>query len=163
MKLNYRLAESKDLQRVFDLYMDPLANAFLTFDAMDLKEFVSVYEGMLKQKNLFVVMLENNIVATYRLISKTHRQSHVLYLGGFTVDTASKGRGIGFEILKHIKNEARANSFGRIELTVDTENRGAISLYRKVGFEIEGKLRNNYRLACTGKFYDEYIMGLLLS
>lgn len=162
MTLSYRLVEKEDVRSVFDLYMEPTANPFLTFDPMPFEKFIPVFDDMFNEKNLFVVTSESNIVATYRLIRKTHRQSHVLYLGGFTVNGERKGRGLGYEILEHIKDEARVNSIKRIELTVDTKNRRAISLYRKVGFEIEGNLRNNYRLASDEKLYDEYVMALLL-
>lgn len=162
MQLSYRLAESRDLQAVFDLYMDQSSNPYLTYDPMSYEAFSSLFTSILQEKNLFVAETDGEIVGTYRLIQKTHRQSHILYLGGFTVKTSMKGKGLGFEILKHIVNVAEAGSLKRIELTVDTENQAAISLYRKVGFQIEGKLKNNYRLLSTGKLYDEYVMALLL-
>jgi RimJ/RimL family protein N-acetyltransferase len=162
MPLSYRLAESRDLPAVFDLYMDPASNALLTYDPMSHEEFSSLFNTILRDKNLYVVEVDSEIVATFRLIQKTHRQSHIIYLGGFTVKTSMKGRGLGFEILKHIKEDAERRSLKRLELTVDTQNHAAINLYRKVGFEIEGKLKNNYRLSSTGKLYDEYVMALLL-
>ena len=163
MHLKYRLAGIHDLQQVYELYMNPASNAFLTYDPMPMEEFSSLYISLLGEKNLYVVQHQAEIIATYRLIKKTHRQSHVIYLGGFSVKHSMKGKGIGFEVLQHIKQEALGQFCSRIELTVDTENHAAINLYRKVGFEIEGKLKNNYRLASSGKFYDEYIMALLIS
>lgn len=162
MQLNHRLAQDKDLQSVFELYMEPSANAFLTFDPMSVQEFFPVFKSMLADGNVYVSELGQEIVATFRLIQKVHRQSHVLYLGGFTIKKSFKGKGLGFQVLEHIKNDAKSRGFMRIELTVDTENSPAINLYRKVGFEIEGKLKNNYRLASTGNYYDEYLMALLL-
>lgn len=163
MQLNHRLAEISDLESVYHLYMDETANPFLTFDPMSLAEFSPVYHSMLTANNIFVVESGQQIIATYRLIQKTHRQSHVGYLGGFTVKTTHKGQGLGFTILDHIKRTAATRSLKRIELTVDTENKAAINLYRKVGFEIEGKLKNNYRLASTGRYHDEYLMALLIA
>lgn len=163
MQLSYRPATSEDLEPIFDLYMDPLSNPYLTYDPMSLQEFSRLYREILTTQNIFVVMQAAEVVGTYRLIEKTHRQSHILYLGGFTVKSSQKGKGIGQEILQHIKEEAIVRNFKRIELTVDTENHPAIALYRKVGFEIEGKLKNNYRLSSNGKLYDEYLMALLLN
>jgi putative acetyltransferase len=162
MTLNYRQAEITDLDAVFTLYMDDGANQFLTFDPMSLVEFSSVYRSLMKEDTIFVAELDGEVVATYRLIQKTHRQSHILYLGGFTVKNSFTGKGLGFAILDHLKIIAKEKAVSRIELTVDTENNAAINLYRKVGFEIEGKLKNNYRLSSTGKYYDEYIMALLI-
>lgn len=163
MELSYRPALPADLPDVFDLYMHPTSNPYLTFDPMSREEFTEVYHEMLQSKNTFVVTLENEIVGTYRLVEKTNRQSHIVYLGGFTVKSSRQGQGIGHDILEHIKAEARMKNFVRIELTVDTENQAAITLYRKVGFEIEGKLRYNYRLSSTGLLYDEYVMAVLLT
>jgi RimJ/RimL family protein N-acetyltransferase len=162
MQLKHRAARPCDLNAVFNLYMDPAANDFLTFDPMTISAFSPIYNSLLNDNNLFIVELENEIIATYRLIRKTHRQSHIFYIGGFTVKSSHKGRGHGFAILNHIKHDATKQSIKRIELTVDTENNSAINLYRKIGFEIEGKLKNNYRLSSTGKFYDEYLMALLI-
>lgn len=162
MQLNYRHAKTKDFESVFNLYMEDTANQFLTFDPMPLQEFSPIYNSMLHEGNLFVVEFGEEVIATYRLIQKTHRQSHIAYLGGFTVKRSHTGKGFGFAILDQLKTIAKEKSCKRIELTVDTENNTAINLYRKVGFEIEGKLKNNYRLSSTGGYYDEYIMALLL-
>jgi RimJ/RimL family protein N-acetyltransferase len=162
MPLNYRTARETDLEPVFALYMDESANPFLTFDPMTLSEFSPIYRSMRDEKNIFVVQLDQEIIATFRLLRKSHRQSHIFYLGGFAIKDSFKGKGYGKEVLEHIKTLAKNQSIKRIELTVDTENTPAINLYRKVGFEIEGKLKNNYRLSSTGKYYDEYIMALLI-
>lgn len=162
MQLNHRLAQEHDLERVFELYMEPGANAFLTFDLMLIQDFSPIFNSMLSDNDLYVCEAGQKVIATYRLIRKAHRQSHILYLGGFTIDKSYKGQGLGFQILEHIKKEAQSRNKRRVELTVDTENAIAINLYRKVGFEIEGKLKNNYRLSSTGKYYDEYLMALLL-
>ena len=162
MQLNHRFAQITDLESVYGLYMDSSANPYLTFDQMSISEFLIIYQTMISDQTLFVVEFENTVIATYRLITKSHRQAHIIYLGGFTVKSSLKGKGFGFQILEHIKNEVKKQSVKRIELTVDVENTPAINLYRKVGFEIEGRLKNNYRLASTGKYYDEYVMALLI-
>jgi hypothetical protein len=98
MQLNHRLAEKKDLAVVYDLYMDTDANSFLTFDPMSISAFENIYDSMLADKNIFVTELDNQIISTFRLIRKSNRQSHILYLGGFTVKTSVSGKGIGSEI-----------------------------------------------------------------
>ena len=47
----------------------------------------------------------------------------------------------------------------KITLTVVTENEPAWRAYRKVGFVQEGRLREVFRR--DGRWYDEYVMGLL--
>ncbi len=158
----YRLAGETDLDQVYDLYMDKTSNPFLTFDPMDQQAFTEKFQELLKTKTLNVATLNEEIIGSYRLIRKTDRQAHTTYLGGFVVKTSFKGKGIGTRLLKHIKEEGPNNGIKRFELTVDLNNEGAISLYKKVGFEIEGIIRMSYKLSATNKYYDEYLMGLLL-
>lgn len=47
----------------------------------------------------------------------------------------------------------------KISLTVVTENHAAISVYKKVGFVEEGRLRSVFRR--DGRWYDQFTMGLL--
>lgn len=157
-KLNHRLALPKDLEEVHAMYMDEQANPYLTFDPMPLALFEKVYGEMLAAGNLYVVEKAGEIIGTYRLLPKTHRQAHILYLGGFAVCAPAQGKGYGRQILLHIQQQAVASGFIRLELTVDLDN-PAVHLYRKVGFEVEGVIRKSYKNALTGKYYDEYLMG----
>lgn len=160
--LNYRSASAKDLDAVFDLYMNEQSNPYLTYDQMDKEQFQRIYQELLESGTLHVVDLQNKVVGSYRLIPKKDRQSDTLYLGGFVVDHSLKGRGIGSKMLKHITELAVARGTKRIELTVDIENEAAINLYKKTGFIIEGYIRKSYKRSSTGIYYDEYLMGLIL-
>ncbi|WP_428848894.1 GNAT family N-acetyltransferase [Terribacillus saccharophilus] len=52
------------------------------------------------------------------------------------------------------------HNVSRLELTVITENKAGVALYKKSGFDIEGTKRNS--LIINGKTYDEYCMSKLL-
>ena len=162
LSLIYRLASARDLDPVYDLYMDEASNPYLTYDPMDRKEFETVFQELLNTNTLFVVVENDEIIASYRLIRKTHRQSDTVYLGGFVIKSSLKGRGIGTKVLLYIKDESSRSGIKRIELTVDLENETAINLYKKAGFEIEGYIRKSYKLSATNQYYDEYLMGLIL-
>lgn len=159
--IRYRPATGKDLDDVHALYMDEAANRFLTYDPMSMQSFEPVYKELLDSGTLYVVELDDKIVGTYRLIRKSARQSHILYLGGFTIKHTEKGKGLGRQALTHIIDEAKGNNIKRIELTVDLQNHAAVNLYKKLGFETEGIIRKNYFLAADGKDYDEYLMSLV--
>ena len=160
-KIVYRLADEKDLQQVYDLYMDSDANPYLTFDHMPIDAFKTIYKELLVSNSLYVAEINNEIIGTYRLVRKPARQEHIVYLGSFTVKNTMKGKGLGKELLTHIIEEAGSNGIKRIELTVDLHNEPAIHLYKKLGFEIEGIVRKSYYLKATGKYYDEYLMALI--
>jgi ribosomal protein S18 acetylase RimI-like enzyme len=53
-----------------------------------------------------------------------------------------RGRGIGTKLTKKALAAARAFGLHRVELTVREHNAGAIELYKKAGFEIEGVQRD---------------------
>jgi RimJ/RimL family protein N-acetyltransferase len=48
----------------------------------------------------------------------------------------------------------------KISLTVFSTNKPAISLYRKLGFEVEGISKKQYKI--EGKYVDEVTMGKFL-
>ena len=161
-ELVYRLADKSDLQAVYTLYMEPGSNFYLTYDPMDLPAFEKIYDELLQTQTLYVAETNRTIIGSYRLIRKTHRQQHAAYLGGFVVSSANKGHGFGSRMLQHIKEDALNQGITRIELTVDINNSAAIALYKKLGFEIEGTVRESYTVAGTGKLYDEYLMSVIM-
>lgn len=160
--MNHRPARASDLDAIYHMYMEPAANPWLTYDPMDKEAFEPLFQTLLATGTLFVVDDGQEIIGTYRLIPKTDRQAHILYLGSFTIIRHWQGKGLGSRVLDHIKVYAFEQGKTRIELTVDVQNAPAIALYRKAGFLNEGRIRNSYRRNDTGEFYDEYLMAVLL-
>jgi len=160
--MHHRLAANKDFDFIYNIYMDEYSNPYLTYDPMEKEEFEKIYAELLATNTLYVVEENNHTVSTYRLIPKYYRQAHCVYLGSFGIRHSLKGKGYGFKILEGIKQNVQQNGQSRIELTVDVNNEAAINLYKKAGFEIEGTIRNSYRLSATSRFYDEYAMAVLL-
>jgi RimJ/RimL family protein N-acetyltransferase len=160
--MTHQLASQNDFTAVYDLYMDEAANKYLTYDPMSREDFSPIYNQLLQTDTLYVVKKDDDIIATYRLISKTDRQAHVCYLGGLTIKNSMQGKGLGKEILSSIKKLGEGKGKKRIELTVDMNNMPAIALYEKVGFLVEGVVKQSYKLASTGEYYDEYLMALIM-
>ncbi len=158
----HRLASQQDFESIYDMYMEESANPYLTYDPMNKEDFKKIYTGLLKTETLFVAENEGTIISTYRLIPKTDRQAHTVYLGSFTIKKDFQGKGFGKRILEDVKAYASKQDKVRIELTVDVNNTAAIALYKKTGFDTEGRVRKSYTLAATNEFYDEYLMAVLL-
>jgi RimJ/RimL family protein N-acetyltransferase len=70
-----------------------------------------------------------------------------------------RGQGIGTRLIARTLEAARAYGLTRVELTVRENNRGAIALYRRFGFEIEGLKRNALKI--DGRYENVVLMGLL--
>lgn len=160
--MHHRLATLQDFDFIYRIYMDETGNKYLTYDLMDQTALLPIYKDLLSTGTLYVVEEEGRPIGTYRLIPKLYRQAHTVYLGSLGIDPQYKGKGYGFAILEEIKENVRREGRSRIELTVDLDNDGAVHLYKKAGFAIEGVVRNSYKLSSTDQFYDEYLMAVLL-
>lgn len=68
--------------------------------------------------------------------------------------------GIGYSLFQNIIKWANECNIKKLELNVITENKRAIYLYRKFGFEIEGTRKMSTLI--DGKYYDEYYMAKII-
>ena len=71
-----------------------------------------------------------------------------------------RGRGVGGRLIERTLEAARAFPLVRVELAVRADNDRAIALYRRVGFEEEGRRRR--AMLVDGVYYDDIVMALLL-
>lgn len=70
------------------------------------------------------------------------------------------GYGIGTNLLKESIAWADSNDIKKMALSVLETNEKAITLYKTLGFEIEGVLRND-KVLSDGRFYNTIVMGRL--
>ncbi|MEB6337533.1 GNAT family N-acetyltransferase [Serratia rhizosphaerae] len=90
-------------------------------------------------------------------LNQSLRRRHVATFG-IGVDPAQQGKGIGGALMSAmIELCDNWTAIQRIELTVFTDNQGAIALYKKFGFEIEGTSR--HFAMRDGKLVDAYHMA----
>lgn len=80
---------------------------------------------------------------------------------GIVVAQAYQGKGIGTSIINQLIDWAKQNrTTTRIQLDTRKDNEVAVKLYQKLGFELEGCLKNSTLL--EGKYYDLYVMGMMI-
>ena len=70
-----------------------------------------------------------------------------------------RGQGIGADLIRRTLAAAMAFGFHRIELTVRENNTSAMELYKNVGFEVEGLLRDAVQV--DGVYEDLILMAVL--
>jgi ribosomal protein S18 acetylase RimI-like enzyme len=87
----------------------------------------------------------------------TMRHSGVLGIG---LLGEYRGRGLGEKLVRMALEAAHTFGFTRVELSVRHDNARALGLYRKLGFEIEGRKRR--AVLVDGIYHDLLFMGLLL-
>ena len=80
---------------------------------------------------------------------------------GIVVAKEYQGKGIGTTIIQKLIDWAKENGVTtRIQLDTRKDNKSAIRLYEKFGFEMEGCLRNQTLL--NGTYYDLCVMGMMI-
>ncbi|HET9147951.1 MAG TPA: GNAT family N-acetyltransferase, partial [Acetobacteraceae bacterium] len=109
--------------------------------------------------HMIVAEIGAAIVGAASLRRQAGRRSHAATLG-IMVAEARQRQGVGTAMLGALVDLAdRWLDLKRLELTVFTDNEQAIALYRKFGFEIEGRLRG-YAFR-DGAYADAYTMARL--
>ncbi|PGM53754.1 GNAT family N-acetyltransferase [Bacillus sp. AFS053548] len=110
-------------------------------------------------KNLFLVAeVQDKILGFSRCEgSQLKRLSHKVEIG-VCVLKEYWGYSIGKNLLKQSISWADTNDLHKMNLSVLETNEKAIKLYEKLGFEVEGVLKND-KLLSDGKFYNTILMG----
>ncbi|MGQ0618205.1 MAG: GNAT family N-acetyltransferase [Acidimicrobiia bacterium] len=80
---------------------------------------------------------------------------------GMGIVDGYRSQGIGTQLLAAALAWSRTVGAHKVTLQVWPHNERAIGLYRKFGFELEGRLRRHWRRA-DGALWDAVVMGLVL-
>ena len=118
-----------------------------------------VHENRAKGMPHFVALDNGNVVGWCDIRFKNFpilKHSGELGIG---VIKSHRGLGIGKKLILTTLAAAKEKGLTRVELTVRETNTNAIALYNKVGFEIEGVLRN---AICVDGVYTNHIAMAIL-
>ena len=111
---------------------------------------------------IFVAENKNNEVVGYLFAiggnAKRNKHSAYIVVG---ISENYRGQGVGTKLFNGLEQWATQNGIHRLELTVVTRNQAGLSLYKKMGFEVEGTKRHS--LFINNEFVDEYYMSKLIS
>jgi ribosomal protein S18 acetylase RimI-like enzyme len=78
-----------------------------------------------------------------------------MFLSKLYIEKDFRGRGIADQFIRLLLDEARKARKDRIALTVNKNNLNSISVYKKMGFDIEGELVTDIG---GGYVMDDYVM-----
>jgi RimJ/RimL family protein N-acetyltransferase len=119
-------------------------------------------ERILSEQNsiFFVVEIENKLVGYIGALGsnlKRNRHSANLVLG---VLEEYRGQGIATKLFNKVFEWAKEADISRLGLTVIKDNNKAFTLYRKMGFVLEGEKVQSLKI--DGRFVNEYYLYKLL-
>jgi predicted GNAT family acetyltransferase len=94
------------------------------------QEYINSIKNLIQQKKSYIWEKDNELIFKVDLPIKS---STFVYLEGIYVSPKYRRQGIGYLCIQEIKNSLIDNNSSLL-LLVNTENKGAIHLYKKLGF-----------------------------
>jgi RimJ/RimL family protein N-acetyltransferase len=79
---------------------------------------------------------------------------------GMGLIPSARGKGVGTELMSRVLSHAKTFGLEKVELNVYSENKAAIALYKKFGFEQEGYLKCYRKL--EARYFDCVAMAKFL-
>ena len=162
MTITVRAAEPGDFEAIRDIMTQPKAQAQtlqLPYASLEMwkKRIAETAPG----DDVLVAEIDGRVVGNAGLHSgaKSARRRHVGAIG-MSVHDAWHRKGVGTALMNGLVDLAdNWLQYSRLELTVYVDNTGAIALYKKFGFEIEGT-HKRYAFR-DGEFVDAHFMARL--
>jgi putative acetyltransferase len=163
-KVNFRPEQSGDTEMLWKMFSTLSEKSVSNMVAPFTRERIERWTGNIDYNKVLAIVAvieeknEQRIVGSASLgFNEQEVFRHKAELG-IAVHDDYQNMGIGSAMLKHLLDIARMKKLTKVFLLVDTRNDRAIHIYKKAGFEIEGKLRNEkYH---NGQYSDEYRMAI---
>ncbi|CAH2713683.1 hypothetical protein BACCIP111895_00837 [Neobacillus rhizosphaerae] len=168
ISVSIREAAREDAEQMIDFYNEVGGETdFLSFGKNEFQRNVMEYEGFLdaaraEQNSIILLAFINDEMVSIASINSSQkpRSKHVGTLG-IVISKTYTGIGLGRILMESLIDWAKQNGVTRkISLVTREDNDHAIHLYRKLGFEEEGLIKEeNY---IKGSYYNTLVMALFI-
>ena len=151
-----RWKECRDL-RLQALQKDPIAFSSSYEEEKDLSE----HEWRQRIKNaLFAIINDTPVGMVVMIVESLSDNEDIASIYGLYVNSACRGKGIGNQLLTEAMiSLKKLETLKKIKLSVNCEQKHAITLYEKLHFQVVGTLKK--KILYQGNYYDELMMELL--
>lgn len=149
-----------DVDRVYDIYMDPVVNPYMGFGPVAKRDFQPIYQMLLDRDHFWLFQDEGQDCGICSLVFGKGRMDHVATIMSLGVRKDFQGKGLGRKILQDVIDFAKTKQAKRIELIVEADNPKALQFYKNMGFNVEGTCAKAFRRENSSDFVDQVIMAL---
>ncbi|MBI9015083.1 MAG: GNAT family N-acetyltransferase [Clostridiales bacterium] len=162
--LSIREVELKDARGLYELFHQlDQETKYMMYEADERQTTIEEVRHRIEmiRKNGIMYVIDDNGLGGFIMMNKgsCNRIKHVGYIViGMKLSIA--GQKYGTLLFNRLFEYSKLNHLHRLELSVMTHNLAGVSLYKKMGFQIEG-IKNDAMLI-DGEYVDEYHMSKLL-
>lgn len=139
---------------------------FLLYEAGErkttVKEQADIIKKGIKEGTLVFVLedAEHLLGFVYGGVFSVNRRRHCMHVA-IAILQDFTGQGWGTKLMEKLESAAVKQGISRLELSVSVNNKKAIALYQKLGFELEGKRKGSFLI--DGALEDDYMMAKIIS
>ena len=167
-KIIIRVPETKDAEGLIEhVKRINKETTFLIREAEEFNFTIKQQESFIQARvnsdiNLFIIAEVEGKVIGSCILSGTNlkREKHKMDLN-ISIQKKYWGLGIGTKLMELSIDWAKEKEVKKIGLKVDSSNSRAVGLYKKLGFEVEGRLLKDKYMS-DGSYRNSYLMGLIL-
>ncbi len=126
---------SNDNTNILEQFLLTARKSLITFRYYDKRDFTAI-----KNHVCTYILLDDEIPVGYGHLDK---DDNIIWLG-IAISESAQGKGYGKMMLKKLIDTALELKIENINLSVDTNNETAISLYEKHGFQLQKTINNTH-------------------
>jgi len=166
LRIEFRPCQSDDTEMLWEMFSTLSENSVSNLLPPLTRERIESWTNNIDyEKVLAIVALieeesQQRIIADASLKFNSNEHSKHKAELGIAVHDKYQNKGVGTALLRHLLSIAKMKKLRKVWLEVFANNNIAIHIYKKVGFQIEGKLIKERFI--NGKYRDEYRMAILL-
>lgn len=134
----------------------------MNFSTKDEEDFINNYAA--DQGSIMITAFEGDTLVGNASLSCVFDKKKTLHRAtfGIAILKCAWGQGLGYKILSELISFAKQAGYEQLELEVVSTNTSAITLYKKLGFEVYGERPHSFKLK-NGTYSNELLMVLNLN